>query len=198
MTESQSTRTYDAAELAKAYAEIAQRSSELVNRYIAAHRDGAAPVFQDELGVAGAFYDLMGKLFADPAKIAEAQMKLWQDYAALWQNSMLRLWGHESKPVIEPARGDRRFKHEDWQQNFLFDYIKQSYLIAARNLHEMVGSVKGLDETTAKKVDFYTRQYIDALAPTNYVATNPEVLRETVNSGGKNLARSFFKTSLCN
>jgi len=187
VTESQSNQAYDPAELAKAYAEIAQRSSEIVSRYVAAHSDGAAPVLSDELGIAKAFYDMMGKLFADPAKIAEAQMKLWQDYAALWQNSMLRMWGLEAKPVIEPAKGDRRFKHDDWQQNFLFDYIKQSYLITARNLHDMVGSVQGLDETTAKKVDFYTRQYIDALSPTNYLATNPEVLRETINSGGKNL-----------
>ena len=187
MTESQSNQAYDPAELAKAYAEIAQRSSEIVSRYLATHSNGAAPVFNDELGIAKAFYDMMGKLFADPAKIAEAQMKLWQDYSALWQNSLLRMWGLEAKPVIEPAKGDRRFKHDDWQQNFLFDYIKQSYLITARNLHDMVGSVKGLDDTTAKKVDFYTRQYIDALSPTNYLATNPEVLRETVNSGGKNL-----------
>ena len=103
----------------------------------------------------------------------------------------MRFWGLEAKPVVEPAKGDRRFKHDDWQQNFLFDYIKQSYLIAARNLHSMVGGVKGLDENTAKKVDFYTRQYIDALSPTNYLATNPEVLRETINSGGQNLLKGL-------
>ena len=187
MTAEQSNPHPDPAQLARAYARIAQRSSQIVSRYLASHQGAEAPVFSDELGIAQAFYDMMGQLLADPARIAETQMKLWQDYSALWQNSMLRLWGMESKPVIEPVRGDRRFKHDDWQQNFLFDYIKQSYLISARNLHEMVGGVKGLDAAAAKKVDFYTRQYIDALAPTNFLATNPEVLRETVNSGGQNL-----------
>ena len=191
MTAAQSNPTPDPAELARAYAEIAQRSSQIVSRYLASHQGSAAPVFSDELGIAQAFYDMMGKLLADPAQIAETQMKLWQDYSALWQNSMLRLWGMETKPVIEPAKGDRRFKHEDWQQNFLFDYIKQSYLIAARNLHEMVGGVQGLEATEAKKVNFYTRQYIDALAPTNFLATNPEVLRETISSGGQNLLKGL-------
>ena len=187
VTESQSKPAYDPAALAHAYAEIAQRSSQIVNRYIASHGGKATPAFNDELGIAKAFYDMAGKLFADPAKLAEMHVKMWQDYTSLWHNSMLRFWGLDSKPVIEPAKGDRRFKHDDWQQNFLFDYIKQSYLISARNLHAMVGGVKGLDDNTAKKVDFYTRQYIDALSPTNYLATNPEVLRETINSGGQNL-----------
>ena len=191
MSEPQSPPAYDPVELAKAYAEIAQRSSQMVGRYLANQQANGTPAFNDELGIAKAFYDMMGQLFADPSKFAEMQIKLWQDYTALWQNSMLRFWGLDTKPVVEPAKGDRRFKHEDWQQNFLFDYIKQSYLITARNLHDMVGSVKGLDATTAKKVDFYTRQYIDALSPTNYLATNPEVLRETINSGGQNLLKGL-------
>ena len=191
MTESQSKPAFDPAALAQAYAEIAQRSSQIVNRYLAMHGGSATPVFNDELGIAKAFYDMAGKLFADPAKLAEMHVKMWQDYTSLWHNSMLRFWGLEAKPVVEPAKGDRRFKHDDWQQNFLFDYIKQSYLIAARNLHSMVGGVKGLDENAAKKVDFYTRQYIDALSPTNYLATNPEVLRETINSGGQNLLKGL-------
>ncbi len=191
MTEPQSPPNYDPAELARAYAEIAQRSSQIVSRYLATHNGSATPAFNDELGIGKAFYDMMGKLFADPSKIADTQMKMWQDYSSLWQNSMLRFWGLDAKPVIETPKGDRRFKHEDWQQNFLFDYIKQSYLITARNLHEMVSSVKGLDENTAKKVDFYTRQYIDAMSPSNYLATNPEVLRETINSGGQNLLKGL-------
>ncbi|MEK7835254.1 MAG: alpha/beta fold hydrolase, partial [Pseudomonadota bacterium] len=97
----------------------------------------------------------------------------------------------DSEPMIEPARNDRRFKHDDWQQNFIYDYVKQSYLIAAKHLHQTVGNVQGLDDQTAKKVDFYTRQYIDALSPSNFLLTNPEVLRETVNSGGHNLVKGL-------
>jgi polyhydroxyalkanoate synthase len=148
----------DPAELAKTYAEIAQRSSQLLSDFIARQGAGSVPAFGDELGIAKAFYEMMGKLLADPAKFAEMQFKLWQDYLSLWQHSMLRFLGHDARPVIEPASSDRRFRHDDWQQNFLFDFIKQSYLIAAKHLHQTVGSVQGLDDQTAKKVDFYTRQ----------------------------------------
>jgi polyhydroxyalkanoate synthase len=181
----------DPAELAKTYAEIAQRSSQLLSAFIARQGAGSVPAFGDELGIAKAFYEMMGKLLADPAKFAEMQFKLWQDYLSLWQHSMLRFLGHDARPVIEPAQSDRRFRHDDWQQNFLFDFIKQSYLIAAKHLHQTVGSVRGLDDQTAKKVDFYTRQYIDALSPSNFLMTNPEVLRETVNSGGQNLVKGL-------
>ena len=74
MTAAQSNPTPDPAELARTYAEIAQRSSQIVSRYLASHQGAAAPVFSDELGIAQAFYDMMGKLLADPAQIAETQM----------------------------------------------------------------------------------------------------------------------------
>ena len=191
MTEPQAKPALDSTELAQTYADIAKRSSQLMSDYIARQTVAGVPSFGDELGVAKAFYEMSGKLFADPAKFAEMQMKVWQDYTSLWQNSMLQFFGQYAQPVIEPAKGDRRFKHDDWQQNFLYDYIKQSYLIAAKHLHQTVGSVQGLDDQTAKKVDFYTRQYIDALSPSNFVLTNPEVLRETVASGGQNLVKGL-------
>ena len=181
----------DAAQLAQTYVQIAQRASQLVGDFIARQGSGGMPAFGDELGIAKAFYEMMGKLMADPTKVAEMQFKLWQDYVSLWQHSMLRMLGHSAEPVIEPAKGDRRFKHDDWQQNFLYDYIKQSYLIAAKHLHQTVGAVEGLDEPTVRKVDFYTRQYIDALSPSNFLMTNPEVLRETVASGGQNLVKGL-------
>jgi poly[(R)-3-hydroxyalkanoate] polymerase subunit PhaC len=181
----------DPAELTHLYADIARKSGELVTTFIERGRNGNALHARDELGIAQAFFEAWAKLFADPFKLAEAQMKLWQDYLALWQSSMLKLMGQSAQPVIEPAKTDRRFKHEDWQQNFLFDYLKQSYLIAAKHLHGVLGNVDGLDEHTARKVDFYTRQYIDALSPTNFAMTNPEVLRETVTSGGQNLVRGL-------
>src|SRR5262245_58552606 len=159
--------------------------------FMARQAGGGAPAFGDELGIAKAFYEMMGRLMSDPVKLAEMQFKLWQDYVSLWQHSMLRFFGQDAGPVIAPEQGDRRFKHGDWQQNFLYDYIKQSYLIAAKHLHQTVASVSGLPEPTAKKVDFYTRQYIDALSPSNFLLTNPEVLRETVASGGQNLLQGL-------
>jgi len=181
----------DPAEIAKLYADIAQKSSQLLVQYLEHGANGAGLGGKDELGISHAFFEAWSKLLADPLKLAEAQTKLWGDYCSLWQTSMLRMFGHEVKPVIEPRQGDRRFRHEDWQQNFLYDYIKQSYLIAAKHLHQTLGNVEGLEDQTARKVDFYTRQYIDALSPSNFLMTNPEALRETVNSGGRNLVKGL-------
>jgi polyhydroxyalkanoate synthase len=118
-------------------------------------------------------------------------MNLWWDYMSLWQASTTKLLGGSPEPVVAPTKGDKRFRHEDWEEHFLFDYIKQSYLITARWLHDSVGNVEGLDDATKKKVDFFTRQYIDALAPSNFALTNPEVFRETIATGGQNLVKGL-------
>src|SRR5213079_1096252 len=97
------------------------------------------------------------------------------------------LGGKSSEPLIEAALEDRRFRDQAWSDNALFDFIKQSYLLSARWLQGAVSQVEGLDEQTARKVDFYTRQFVDALAPSNFVMTNPEVLRATIDSRGENL-----------
>src|SRR5436190_7000700 len=103
----------------------------------------------------------------------------------------MKMLGMESQPVAEPAKGDYRFKDEDWSKNFLFDYIKQSYLIAARHIQQAVAQVDGLPPESEKKVAFFTRQYVDALAPSNFLMTNPQVLRETLSTGGQNLVRGL-------
>src|SRR5207245_5551702 len=82
---------------------------------------------------------------------------------------------------------DRRFRDQAWSDSALFDFIKQSYLLTARWLQGAVKNVEGLDEQTARKVDFYTRQFVDAMAPSNFLLTNPEVLRATIESRGENL-----------
>ncbi len=184
-------RALDPVELARLYSDIAQKSTSIVTQFMERQKNGGAIGMTDELGITQAFLQAWTKLLADPFKLAAAQQKLWQDYMGLWQSSLLKLMGQDARPAAEPQTGDRRFKHEDWQQNFLYDYIKQSYLIAARHLHQTVGKVEGLDEQTAKKVDFYTRQYIDALSPSNFMLTNPEVMRETVASGGQNLVKGL-------
>jgi polyhydroxyalkanoate synthase len=181
----------DPAQMATLYADIARKSGQLVSQYLERGKTGGLPGMNDELGIAQAFFQAWAQLSADPFKLAETQMKFWQDSMALWQSTMLKMMGQAPQAVAAPQPGDRRFKHEDWQQNFLYDYVKQSYLIAARHLHQTLGHVEGLDPHTAKKVDFYTRQYIDAVSPSNFLLTNPEVMRETVASGGQNLVKGL-------
>ncbi len=103
------------------------------------------------------------------------------DYMHLWQASWMKMLGQAVDPVAQPAKGDSRFKDDDWSDNFLFDYIKQSYLIAARHIQHAVAGVEGLSPESEKKVAFFTRQYVDALSPSNFALTNPQVLRETVD-----------------
>jgi polyhydroxyalkanoate synthase len=182
---------HDPAALAESLASAAEKSAKLMGEYAARNANGPRSVFADELGIGKAFMDLAAKLLANPYRMAEAQMNLWWDYMSLWQTSMLKMAGAPTEPMVEPAKGDKRFKHDDWQEHFLFDYIKQSYLITARWLHDQVGSVEGLPDHTKKKVDFFTRQYIDALAPSNFALTNPEVFRETISTGGQNLVRGL-------
>jgi polyhydroxyalkanoate synthase len=182
---------FDAAGMARLYGDIARKSGELLTRAMQKAAADPKKAFDDELGIARAFFDAWVKMATDPAQLMQTQMQAWQDYASLWQNAWLTMAGQKPAPVAEVQKGDRRFRHEDWQNKFLFDYLKQSYLIAARHLHKVMCGVQGLDEGTAKKVDFYTRQYIDALSPSNFALTNPEVLNETVRSGGQNLLKGF-------
>jgi polyhydroxyalkanoate synthase len=105
----------------------------------------------------------------------------------LWQRTTQRFLGVATEPVIEPPAGDRRFRDVAWTDNTLFDFIKQSYLLTARWLQNAVRDMEGIDERTARKVDFYTRQFVDAIAPSNFLMTNPEVLRATIESRGENL-----------
>jgi len=168
-------------------AEIAERSQKIVGQWLERQASDNAPGPVDPLNIGRAFFEMTTRMMADPAKLMEAQAQLWQDYMRLWHSTAHRFWGGDSEAVAAPKSGDRRFKDPLWSDNALFDYIKQSYLLSARWLHETVTDVEGLDDKTAKKIDFYTRQFVDAMAPSNFVMTNPEVLRATVESGGENL-----------
>ncbi|MHB8668840.1 MAG: PHA/PHB synthase family protein [Burkholderiales bacterium] len=176
---------------AQIFAEVAQRSSRVIGNFLKRQAEAQNSVATDEFGIAKAFMDLSALMLAQPQRLAEAQMNMFLDYTRLWQNSLMHMLGQKAKPVATPKKGDNRFRDADWESNFLFDYIKQSYLIAARHINEAVSQVKGLPGDERKKVDFFTRQYLDALSPSNFALTNPEVVRETLASGGENLLRGL-------
>ena len=173
--------------MGKAMTDIASRSQRLVTDWLKRQSTEGQNQSLDPFNVGGAFLEMTAKLMTDPARLVQAQMTLWNDYMSLWQQTAQRLLGQEAEPVIAPARDDKRFKDKAWDENVLFDYIKQSYLLSARWLQTTVNDVDGLDDKTAKKVDFYTRQFVSAMAPSNFVLTNPEVLRTTLESRGENL-----------
>ena len=99
--------------------------------------------------------------------------------------------GQDADPLVTPEDADRRFRDSAWDENALFNFIKQSYLLTARWTLSTVAAVEGLDDKTARKVNFYTRQFVDALSPSNFVLTNPEVLRTTLETRGENLIQGL-------
>lgn len=173
-------------ELTRSFAEITERSRKLAADYLEKLRAGKPPAMSDDVGVMPAFMELAKQMWTNPAYFYEAQARAWQAQMELWQASMRRFLDADAAPAA-PAKSDPRFRSELWQNNFLFDYIKQSYLVAAENIQRTVAGVEGIDAQSARKVRFFTRQFVDALAPTNFALTNPEVLKATVESGGKNL-----------
>ena len=190
-TEDQGMNLPNPAEIAKTYAEVAQRASRLITQFMEKKAKDGVNAPTDELGVAKAFMDLSSRLMANPYKMAQTQMNMMWDYFSLWQNTTMKMMGVPVQAVASPKKGDNRFKDQEWEEHFLFDFVKQSYLITARHLHDTVAGTEGLDESTQQKVNFFTRQYIDALSPSNFAMTNPEVFRETVKSHGQNLIKGL-------
>ena len=179
----------DALEWSRTMNRVAEQSRKMVAEFLERQSEGGGD--SDPLNIGNAFFEMATRMMTDPARLIQAQMSLWSDYMSLWQNATRRMMGEDAAPVISPAADDRRFKDDAWNENVVFDYIKQSYLLTARWLQHNVREVEGLDDKTAQKVDFYTRQFVDAMAPSNFVLTNPEVLRTTLESGGDNLLKGL-------
>jgi polyhydroxyalkanoate synthase subunit PhaC len=179
----------DPAFVGRSMADIAERSQRLVAEWLKRQpmEDHAA----DPLNIGRAFMEMTTKLMANPSRLMQAQLGFWQDYVTLWQNTTRRIMGIDTEPVIDPASGDRRFRDDAWKENEIFDFIKQTYLLSARYVQDVVTHVDGLDSRTAQKVDFYSRQFVDAMSPSNFLLTNPEVLRKTAETGGENLLKGL-------
>jgi len=185
-------RISDPAEFSRNMIKVAIQSQRLVTEFMKAQaKNPSTGGAQDPLNLGQTFVDFLSQAVRNPGHFVEANFKLWHDYLNLWQHSARRLLGEDVAPVIEPTPGDKRFKDKDWSEQQVFDFIKQSYLLSARWLQSTMSEVKGLDETTRKRVDFYTKQFADALSPSNFLLTNPEVLRTTFESNGQNLVKGL-------
>jgi len=170
---------------AEQLAEFAEKTQRIVEAFWQRQaKDGFSIV--DPMAVGHAFLELTARLMADPAKLAEAQAELVQANLKLWQDAMERLRGEREDPSAPPPRGDRRFADPAWSEELIFDVIKRSYLISADWLRSLVKDVE-LEPRDRRQVDFYTRQLISAMAPSNFLLTNPAVLRRTRETGGRNL-----------
>jgi len=174
-------------------AEIGERSQRLVSDFLArqAEQFGQGGIHTadsaDPMNIGQAFMEMTSAMMANPGKMVQAQITLWEDYMELWKSATERLMGQNTPATVEPEKGDRRFRDDAWNEIEVFNFIKQSYLLTSRWMQSTVRDVEGLDDETAKKVDFFTRQFTNALSPSNFVMTNPEVLRATAEQSGENL-----------
>ena len=162
---------------------LLSRINELVSEHL---NDKEQPL--DPLGLREAWATYMDYALAQPEKTFTRQFALWTEAMSLWQNYMLRVMGEPFVPDrYSPQQGDRRFKSELWTENPYFDFLKQLYLLTGKHILDSVNDFSDIDEETRKRLDFALRQYISAISPTNFLLTNPEAIKATLDSGGENL-----------
>ena len=137
------------------------------------------------LGEVGSYW------LSDPSRAVELQSRLGRAYLDLWGAAAKRLSGEEAGPVVTPDPKDRRFADPEWSSNQFFDFVKQAYLLSTNWADHLVEDAKELDPHTRQKAEFYVKQVANALSPSNFVLTNPELLRETLGSNAENLARGM-------
>ncbi|HEY6024572.1 MAG TPA: class I poly(R)-hydroxyalkanoic acid synthase [Pseudolabrys sp.] len=132
---------------------------------------------------------------SDPRRALELQTSLGRAYLDLWAGAVKRMAGEQAEPVAAPDPKDKRFTDPEWSQNQFFDFLKQVYLLTVQWGDRLVKDAAGVDELTRKKAEFYVKQIANAVSPSNFVLTNPELLRETLSSNAENLVRGMHMLS---
>src|ERR1700712_5170765 len=192
-TETKPAKTFNPEAFAMNLAKAMESSGKALAAYLKPREDGESKDKPpNELGeVIKTFSTVADYWLSDQTRAAELQMKLGKAYLDLWGSSMRRLVGEQAPPAIAPAPRDKRFKDPEWKSNQFFDFVMQLYLLTTQWAQDLVRNAEGLDPHTRKKAKFYVLQITNALAPSNFVLTNPEVLRTTLASSGDNLVRGM-------
>lgn len=184
---------YDLNALAKTWGEMIGLSADFAR--VLAEKSADQPPHGagfDPFHLQEGYMALLERILEKPDRLSESQLALWQNYLSLWEATLTRLSGGQAPDTVDYDPSDRRFKSESWQKDALFAFIRQSYLLTARWIMQLVEqNSHSLAPHTADKVRFFTRQYVDALSPSNFAVTNPEVLKATIESGGQNLVRGM-------
>src|SRR6266567_4505579 len=192
-TETQTEKKFDPEAFAMNLARAMENSGQALAAYLKP-RDDAEPRDKPptELGEVIKTLGAVAEYWlSDQARTTELQIKMGKAYLDLWGSSMRRLAGEEAPPAIEPSPRDKRFKDPEWKTNQFFDFVMQLYLLTTQWAHELVKNAEGVDPHTRKKAEFYVQQITNAISPSNFVLTNPEVLRATLASNGDNLVRGM-------
>ena len=164
--------------------EIFQKTIDLSQSYHTYGMKTAEKQMTDDYGIHKAFKSLSEQLLSDPEKLSNSTTQFWQKQFSLWENWINGDPTSVKKPGIK--KNDSRFRSKLWD-TWLFDYVRNAYLLTAEHIQKTVNDIDSLDERTARKVKFFTKQYVDAMSPTNFAMLNPDVLKVTVDSNGRNL-----------
>ncbi|MGB5621703.1 MAG: class I poly(R)-hydroxyalkanoic acid synthase [Gammaproteobacteria bacterium] len=137
-----------------------------------------------------AYAQWFGRLLINPSTPLRGSANLAMDWLSISRDAALKMAGVET--AGEKLNGDRRFRSDAWQKNPTLDLVRRLYMAYARTVLEMVDRTRGMDEEQRRKVRFFTAQFLDAIAPSNFPLTNPEVIEATVGSKGGNLASGLM------
>jgi polyhydroxyalkanoate synthase subunit PhaC len=171
------------------------RSFEEGGKALAAYmkpRDGRRAGFPDDMTeIVRTLGEVAQYWMADPARMIELQTRLGKTYLDLWANAAKRMTGEPTAPLVAADPNDKRFADPEWSSNPFFDFVKQAYLLSTQWAKQLVEDAEGLDPHTKQKAEFYVRQITNAMSPSNFLLTNPELLRETFGSNAENLVRGM-------
>ena len=189
----QPAKTFDAEAFAMNIARAMENSGKALSAYLKPRESGEV---QDRLPAELAemiksFSAVAEYWLSDTERAADIQTRIGKGYLDLWASAMRRMAGEQAPPAISPSPRDRRFADPEWKSNQFFDFIMQAYLLTTQWAQDLVHNAQGIDAPTRKKAEFYVNQITNALAPSNFVFTNPELLRQTLSSNGDNLARGM-------
>jgi polyhydroxyalkanoate synthase len=186
-------KRFDPEVFSKNLALVLENASKALSAYLKPRETGEMrdQTAEDLAQVVKSFHAVANYWLTDPSRAAELQTRLGKAYLNLWENAARRLAGQEAPPTIEASPRDKRFKDPEWNSNQFFDFLKQAYLLTTKTAYELVQEAEGVDDHTRRKAEFYVQQITNALAPSNFIFTNPEVLRETMTSNADNLARGM-------
>ncbi|MDP3074532.1 alpha/beta hydrolase [Bradyrhizobium sp.] len=192
-SETNATKKFDPEAFAMNLAKAMESSGQALAAYLKPRENGEArDKPPNEIGeVVKTFSAVAEYWLSDNQRSADLQARIAKAYIDLWGSSARRLAGEAATPAIEPSPRDKRFKDPEWKSNQFFDFVMQLYLLTTQWAQDLVRNAEGLDDHTRKKAEFYVLQITNALAPSNFVLTNPEVLRETLASSGDNLVRGM-------
>ncbi len=186
MTQADSDHTtqIDTEKMMETWQELMEQSQRVSNQFMHKYQSNDHFSIFNPTVISKAFGHWTIDKLTNPAKLLEAQQELWQGYVSLWQEAGLKLMGQQNaQPQERPS--DRRFKDKAWQEEVTFDYLKRSYLLTCRWIQSLTADADGVSDKDREKVEFYSRQFLSAMAPSNFAATNPTVLKKIKETQGQ-------------